>query len=199
MGDDEMKERLRAGLQSSRDSLLWKLEGLSERDLRFPRTPTGLTLLGIIKHMAQVEIGYFGDTFDRPWPDPSEIIASERFEAEPQADWYATADETAADLIDLYRRVWIFADETIDSLPLDAPGIVPHWPEPRNRVTLQQIMIHVLIDLTRHLGQADVVREGIDGQIGMRPNATNIPDGQDWAAYVSMLAELAEGAESSSR
>lgn len=45
----------------------------------------------------------------------------------PQADWYATENETLDGLVDLYRRVWAFVDETIDSLPLDAPGRVPWW------------------------------------------------------------------------
>ncbi|HEV8525923.1 MAG TPA: DUF664 domain-containing protein, partial [Actinomycetes bacterium] len=59
----EPKAALRHYLQSNRDALLWKLDGLGERDLRMPRTPTGTNLIGIVKHMANVEIGYFGDTF----------------------------------------------------------------------------------------------------------------------------------------
>ncbi len=187
-----MKAILRSYLQSSREALLWKLEGLSERDLRLPRTPTGMNLLGIVKHMTQVEIGYLGDTFGRPWPQPEDLVAEERFATEPQADWYATADETAAGIIDLYRRAWAFTDETIEALPLDAPGTVPHWPEPKNAVTLQQAIVHVLVDLTRHLGQADIIREGIDGQIGMKKGNTNIPDDQDWTAYVAKLTALAD-------
>jgi hypothetical protein len=67
----EPKAALRHYLQSNRDALLWKLDGLGERDLRTPRTPTGTNLIGIVKHMANVEIGYFADTFGREWPTPT--------------------------------------------------------------------------------------------------------------------------------
>lgn len=187
-----MKTILRDYLQSSREALLWKLDGLSERELRLPRTPTGMNLLGIVKHMAQVEIGYLGDTFGRPWPNPAEVIADEVFDSDPQADWYATADESAASVCDLYRRVWAFADETIESLPLDARGRVPHWAPPQDEVTLHRAIVHVLVELSRHLGQADILREGIDGRIGMKADNTNIPDDQDWDAYVAKLTTLAE-------
>ena len=97
----EPKAVLREYLQSARESLLWKLDGLGERDLRLPRTPTGTNLIGIVKHMANVEIGYFGDTFGRPWPTPGEQIPLERYDVDPQADWYATEDETCAQIVDL--------------------------------------------------------------------------------------------------
>lgn len=178
-------------LRSSREALLWKLEGLDERDLRLPRTPTGTNLLGIVKHMVNVEIGYFGDTFGRVWPTPEERVRESAFDVDPQADWYATEDETAAGMIDLYRRVAAFGDATIEELPLDAIGRVPWWPAERATVTLGQIVVHVLTDLARHCGHADVLREAIDGAVGMRTDATNIPDA-DWPAYVAKLKAIAE-------
>lgn len=186
----DQKDALRHYLQSSREALLWKLGGLSERDLRLPRTPTGTNLLGIVKHMANVEIGYFGDTFGRTWPTPEERVPDAAYDEDPQADWYATGDETAAGIIDLYRRVWAFADATIDALPLDAPGAVPWWPADRREVTLGQIIVHVLVDLSRHAGHADILRESIDGAVGMRDGNSNIPE-TDWPAYVAKLTALA--------
>jgi uncharacterized damage-inducible protein DinB len=188
----DQKDALRRYLQSSRDALLWKLDGLSERDLRLPRTPTGTNLLGIVKHMANVEVGYFGDTFGRTWATPDELVPMAAYDVDPQADWYATEEETADGIIDLYRRVWVFADATIDALPLDAPGAVPWWPADRRDVTLGRIIVHVLVDLSRHTGHADILRESIDGAVGMRDDATNIPD-TDWPAYVAKLTALAEG------
>ena len=188
----EPKSALRHYLQSDRDALLWKLDGLSERDLRMPRTPTGTNLLGIVKHMANVEIGYFGDTFGREWPTPEERVSDEDLEADPQADWYATESETAAGVIDLYRRVWRFADATIEDLPLEAVGRVPWWSEDRNTVTLGRIVVHVLADLSRHVGQADILRETIDGQAGLRSGVSNLPENQDWQEYVAKLTLLAE-------
>lgn len=192
--DDVMKTILKNHVQASRNDLMWKLEGLSARDLRMPQTPTGLNLLGVVKHMAQVEIDYFGDTFGRPWPIPDEVITEDQFETDPQADWYATEAESAAYILDFYRRVWVFADETIGTLPLDTRGIVPHWSAPKNSVTLQQIMVHVLVDLTRHLGQVDIVRESIDGQVGLSAENPNMPEHQDQEAYIAKLRTLADNA-----
>jgi uncharacterized damage-inducible protein DinB len=189
---DEPKSELHHYLQSGRDALLWKLAGLGERDVRMPRTRTGTNLLGIVKHMANVEIGYFGDAFGRDWPTPDERISDEDFEADPQADWYATESETCEGIIDLYRRVWRFADATIEDLPLDALGRVPWWGEDRNPVTLGRILVHVIVDLARHTGHADILREEIDGQAGLRAEASNLPEQQDWPQYVAKLTMLAE-------
>jgi hypothetical protein len=185
------KTVLRNYLQEAREALVLKTEGLGERELRLPRTPTGTNLIGIVKHCLNVEVGYFGMTFGRAWPTPEEVVPESAYDADPQADWYATADETAAGIVDLYRRVWAFADETIDALPLDAPGQVPWWPAERRQVTLQRIMVHVTADLDRHAGHADILREQIDGAVGLRRPGDNIPD-VAWPSYVDKLMTLAD-------
>jgi uncharacterized damage-inducible protein DinB len=186
------KTTLHRYLQAARDALVWKLDGLTEREARLPRTPTGNNLLGLLKHCLNVEVGYFGPTFGREFPTPNELVPDEALEQDPQADWYATLDETLDGLIDLARRVWAFADTTIRELPLEAPGRVPWWPPERQEVTLQRIMIHVTSDLARHAGQADIMREEHDAAIGCQPGSTNIPDGYDWPAYVAKLTALAD-------
>lgn len=188
---NDPKTALKRYIQTHRDVLLWKLEGLGERELRLPRTPTGTNLLGLIKHVANVEIGYFGGTFGREWPTPDELVTDADFDADQQADWYATEDETVAAIVDFYRRAWTFCDATIDELPLDAPGLVPWRPGDRGQVTLERIMIHVISELARHAGHADIIRELIDGEAGLRADANALPD-EDWAAYVGKLTELAE-------
>src|SRR3954454_8611812 len=155
----DAKAVLHEYLQRSRDDLIWKLDGLSERDARLPRTPTGNNMLGVIKHCLNVEAGYFGPTFGREFPGPEELVAMELYDEDPQADWYARADETKDGLIDLYRRVGIFADQTVEQLPLDAAGRVRWWQPGRDVVTLQRIIIHVTCDLARHAGHADIMRE----------------------------------------
>ena len=185
----DAKDVLKNYLQGARDTLVWKLDGLSERDQRLPRTPTGMNLLGIVKHALNSEVLYFGPTFGREWPTPEELAPTDGSDA--QADWYATAEESAADLIDLYRRVQRFADETIDGLPLDAVGHVAHWGAAE--VTLHEVMVHKVVDLQRHAGHADVVREQIDGSAGLLPHASNLPVDTDWPAYVAKLTTLAEG------
>ena len=56
-------------LTEARSALLWKLDGLSDYDIRRPLVPTGTNLLGLIKHVASVAAGYFGETFGRPFPE----------------------------------------------------------------------------------------------------------------------------------
>src|SRR3954453_8041638 len=159
------KAALHHYLQATRDDLIWKLDGLSERDARTPRTPTGNNLLGVLKHCLNVEAGYFGPTFGREFPTPYELVSLETYDEDPQADWYAREDETKDGLIDLYRRVGAFADQTIQQLPLDAPGQVPWWPQGKQDVTLQEIIVRVIYDLARHAGHVDIMREQFDGSI----------------------------------
>jgi uncharacterized damage-inducible protein DinB len=186
------KTALHHYLQEARDALVWKLDGLDERDARLPRTPTGNNLLGVLKHSLNIEVSYFGYTFGREFPTPDEVVPLEAFDQDPQADWYATEDETKDGLIDLYRRVWAFADQTIEQLPLDAPGRVPWWRPGRQDVTLQRIIVHVIYDLSRHAGQADILREQHDNAVGWQPGNSNVPDDYDWPAYVAKLTGLAD-------
>lgn len=189
---DDHKGVLLHYLQEARDALVWKLDGLGERDVRLPRTPTGTNLLGMVKHCLNVEVGYFGPTFGRAFPTPEELVPEEAYEQDPQSDWYATEDETKDGLIDLYRRVWAFADETIEQLPLDARGRVPWWRPERQEVTLHRIVVHVTSDVTRHAGHADILREQHDSAAGLRAEVSNLPDGYDWRAYVAKLTGLAD-------
>jgi len=188
----DLKRHLWRDLQTQRDALLAKVDGVSERELRLPRTATGTNLLGIVKHAANVEYGYFGPTFGRTLDDPA-LIPEEAFDADPQADWYATAEESADDVIALYRRVQDFADETIDEREINVAGRVSWWAESRRSATLGRLMIHVTLDLARHAGQADILREGIDGAVGWRRPGDNVPQDYDWPAYVAKLTAIADG------
>lgn len=122
----DQKAILKSYLQEGREALLWKLNGLSEYDLRRPLVPTGTHLLGLVKHIATTGGQYFGLVFSRTFPGgfPSDAIDAPR-----NADMWATADETSAFLIDLYQRVWQHSEVTINELDLDAPGLVPWWSE----------------------------------------------------------------------
>ncbi|MFI7430135.1 DinB family protein [Micromonospora sp. NPDC049836] len=188
----DAKTALHHYLQGIREDLIWKLDGLSEREARMPRTATGTNLLGILKHCLNVEVGYFGPTFGRDFPTPEELVPMSAYDDDPQADWYAGADETKDGLIDLYRRVATFADHTIEQLPLDAPGQVPWWRPGRQDVTLHRIIMHVTCDLARHAGHADILREQHDAAVGLQRDNTNIPSDYDWPGYVSRLTKLAD-------
>ena len=109
----DTKTELRWYLQSARDALLWKLDGLSEYDVRRPLTPTGTNLLGLVKHASYVESGYLADSFGRP----SGLTLPWLGDAEPCSDLWVTADQSRASIIDGYRHAWRLADATLDELP----------------------------------------------------------------------------------
>lgn len=193
MTDADMTADLRRYLQIARDALLWKLEGLSDYDLRRPLVPTGTNLLGLVKHMAGVEAGYLGDTFGRPFPEELPWTADD---AEDNADMWATLDESSAGIVDLYRRVWAHSETTLETVPLDGTGQVAWWPADRNTVTLHRILLHLISETHRHAGHADIVRELIDGEVGLRPDNDNLPPGgRDWwSEYRDRLEQTARQA-----
>jgi uncharacterized damage-inducible protein DinB len=166
----DLKTHLHRYLQSGRDAVLWKLEGLGEYDVRRPLTPTGTNLLGLVKHLASNEAGYFGDVFARPFPEPMPWVDDE----DSNADMWATPDESRDFIIGLYQKTWDHADAAIRDLDLDATGTVPWWPTERATVTLGQILAHMIAETHRHAGHADITREGIDGAVGLRQGNDNM-------------------------
>ncbi|MER5634915.1 DinB family protein [Streptomyces nitrosporeus] len=193
MTSPDPKSDLRYYLQSARDALLWKLEGLSAYDMRRPLTPTGTNLLGLVKHAATVELGYLGDTFGRPAGVALPWIAED---AEPNADMWATADESREDVVGLYRRAWAHADATIDALALDTAGRVPWWPEARAGITLHHAVVRVTADTQRHAGHADILRELLDGSAGMEKGNTSMAPGDTawWASHRDRVEQAARAA-----
>jgi len=188
----DQKQIMHRYLTIQRDALLSKLDGLGERDVRWPMTPTGTNLLGLVKHVGSVELGYFGEVFNRPsnvslpWLDG---------DAEINADMWATADESREEIITLYQQAGAHADATIEALSLESPGLVPWWSAERRHVTLHQIMMHMSVEMARHAGHADIIRELIDSAAGN--NDGNLPDqtAQEWAAYRERLEKAAVEAE----
>lgn len=160
---DAEKESLHASLNRHRDAVLWKVEGLSDELLRRPMVPSGTNLLGLVKHLASVEFGWFCETFGRP----SEWIPWDPEDCD--ADARVRPDETTADILAYYARARAAADDVIGELDLDyvhasVPGL---WTG--EDVSLRWVLIHVLEDTVRHAGHMDIVRELIDGKTGDRP------------------------------
>jgi uncharacterized damage-inducible protein DinB len=185
------KDDLHSYLTSAREAIVWKLEGLSEYDIRRPMVPTGTNLLGLIKHLAYLEAGYFGGTFARPFGEPLPAFDDD---AEPNADMWATAEESREQVLGLYRRACEHADATIKALDLDARGRVPWWSEETNEVTLHRILVHMIAETERHVGHADIVRELIDGAVGLRLGNDNLAPGDAawWQTYRERLETVAE-------
>ncbi|MER5639142.1 DinB family protein [Kitasatospora sp. NPDC002227] len=189
MIDDFAKDNLHGRLRRDREALLWKLDGLSEYDARRPLTATGSNLLGLVKHVASVEARYFGEVFDRPSPEPLP-----RWQDSDGSDLWATEDETRDQITAFYRRAWEHSDATINELPLDTPGHVPWWPEPGPNTNLFAVLVHVIGETNRHAGHADILREGLDGRTGMRPEHEQQIDEQARAAHCAKLEQAARSA-----
>ena len=142
-------------LQYERDSLLWKLDGLDEEQLRQAHPPSNLTLLGLVKHLTDVERTWFharfaGQVDMGAW--------------DPERHWRIEPDETSAGLIAGYRSACAESDRIVREHALGdlAAGAPPH----RAGVTLGWILIHMVQETARHVGHADLIRERIDGATG---------------------------------
>src|ERR1700682_844937 len=106
------KGSLYGSLDRHRGAILWKLEGLSDRDLRRPMTPSGTNLLGLVKHLGAVEYGWVCETFGReieplPFNENAENAA---MRVEPH--------ESTADILAFYGRARAAADKAIDDIGL---------------------------------------------------------------------------------
>ncbi|MFG1927807.1 DinB family protein [Cryptosporangium sp. NPDC048952] len=185
----DVKADLLAYLNEGRDALLFKLDGASEYDVRRPLVPTGTNLLGLVKHMAGVESGYFGATFGRPFEHLPWIDADDAAE---NADMWATAEESRDAIVGLYRRVQAHANATIDALELNAVGEVPWWGPDRRTVTLHRVLVHVTAEVHRHAGHADILRELVDGAVGRRAPGDNLPADYEWGEYHDRLESVAQ-------
>jgi hypothetical protein len=117
-----------------------------------------------------------------PWDD----------ESDPNGDLYAKPDESREDIIEFYRRASEHADATIEALDLNAHGHVPWWGSDGD-VTLFRILVHVIAELHHHAGHADIVRELIDGEAGLRPDNSNLPEVDEgyWPEYRARLEAIA--------
>jgi uncharacterized damage-inducible protein DinB len=194
MSETDEKQTLHRSLQNARGVLLWKLEGLSDYDIRRPVTPTGTNLLGLVKHCAGVECGYFGTVMGRPFPGQGDLDWNDK---EMNGDMYATAAESREQVTDFYRRVWAHSDATISELPLDASGTVSWWPQERRHPTLHTLLVHTIQETARHAGHADIIRELIDGAAGLRDGLSNMPaeaGTASWKQYYDKLDQIARSA-----
>jgi len=152
------KPMVAAFLDFHRATLLWKLDGLGDADLRRPMTASGLTLLGLVKHMAYVERWWFQAVF------MGEDAGSPGSEDDPDADWRVGEDESTEMILALYRAETARSREIVAAAELDDHPRRPHPPE--GEQTLRWIALHMIEEIARHNGHADIMREAIDGATG---------------------------------
>lgn len=184
----DIKGELHRNLQDGRAGLLSKLAGLGEYDLRRPMTPTGTSLLGVVKHLGSIEYGYFGETFGRPAPE--RLRCSEDGSIWYGGDMYASPEESSEYILGFYQRATAHADETIESLDLDAPGSVSWWAEGERDTTLGVILVRIVGETRHHAGHIDIVRELIDGYAG--DEIAGYVDTDGWREYLANVRAAAD-------
>lgn len=150
------KESLLAGLNRHREAVLWKLEGLDDTDLRRVMTPSGTSLLGLVKHLACVEYGWFCETFGRQ-TEPLPVD-----ENDENSDLRIEPSETTAGILGLYARAREAADTVISEVEPEETGTA--WTG--ETVSMRWVLIHMLEETARHGGHMDILRELIDGATG---------------------------------
>jgi uncharacterized damage-inducible protein DinB len=149
------KELLLLFLQNQRDTLLWKLQGLSDQQLQQAHAPSTLSLIGIVKHLSRVEGSWLQEDLLGPTVAPVH---------HPADEWHLEPGETCESIIDGYRRACSRSDEIVRDLPLETVLADPH--PLQTGVTLRWTLMHMIEETARHLGQADLIRESIDGMVG---------------------------------
>jgi uncharacterized damage-inducible protein DinB len=150
------KQSLHVSLDRHRDVVLWKLEGLTDEQLRRPMVPSGTNMLGLVKHLAAVEYGWFCHTFGReteplPFDDNDE-----------NADLRVEPHETTEDILQFYGRARAAADRVIDEVAVEETGTA--WFG--DAVSMRWVLIHMIEETARHAGHLDILRELIDGATG---------------------------------
>ncbi len=156
-GDE--RETLRAFLDFHRATLAMKCDGLSDDDLRRrSMPPSTLTLLSLVRHMAEVERTWFrkvinGEDIPLVWSDDNDYqVAYEASNSTRSEAFEAWQNE-----VEHARRIEREAES------LDVTGYQPRWEE---HVSLRLVMHHLCHEYARHNGHADFLREGIDGVTG---------------------------------
>jgi hypothetical protein len=174
-------------LQQGRDALLRTLEGLGEFDTRRPLVPSGTNLLGLVKHLAGVELGYLVESVGRdapvlPWNEDGSVWDS--------ADMWATPGQTRDHLVGLYRHAWALSDASLAEVPLDAPAEVAWWSQDKRYTTFGHLVVRVVAETAQHAGHAEVLRETLDGQAGRDHDVQGDP--QWWSDYVARIQAAAD-------
>ncbi len=149
------KEMTAAFLDFLRATMVWKIEGLDDDALRRSLVPSGITLLGMVKHLGHVERYWFRIVF------AGEDVSLAWTGADPNADWRVEPDETTAEIIDHYREQAAMAREIVAAAAWDDVARRPGYPH-----TLGWILTHMVEETARHCGHADILRELTDGATG---------------------------------
>jgi len=150
---------LRQFLDYQRTVVIRKVAGLSDHDASKPMTASGLSILGVIKHLIDVERWWFGICFtgaDLP-------LASS--DDDPDADFRIEPGETVEQIVAAYRAEIDSANRVIAGASLDQHSVRPSRRLGKT-ISMRWILVHMIEETARHAGHADLMRESLDGATG---------------------------------
>lgn len=154
---------LHSFLDFQRTILVRKAEGVTESQARSVIEPSDLSLLGLVRHMAEVERHWFRRRF-------AALDAPPLFydDADPDGDFHPADSDTIDAAIDALLAEIEFARTSTKGIALDAlaEGMPPSQRIPGWRPNLRWILIHMIEEYARHCGHADLLRQRIDGAVG---------------------------------
>lgn len=159
-GDADERTTLLEFLDFQRAVLARKAEGLTDEQARLAACPpSDLTILGLVRHLADVERGWFRRGIAGEDVEPC-FFGEAHPDGDPDGDLHPPADATLADALDAYRAEIEIARRIGAEAPLDAM-------DRRGRgYSVRWILVHMIEEYARHLGHADLLRQAIDGRTG---------------------------------
>lgn len=153
-------------LDYQRATFAWKTNGVDAAGLRKTIAASSMTLGGMLKHLALVELWWFaevlaGNERQPPW---SEVD----WNSDPDWDWHSSLDDSPDQLRALWRQT-VEGSRSLTAAALRSGGLDQiakrTWPDGTSP-SLRWIVVHMIEEYARHNGHADLLREAIDGETG---------------------------------
>ena len=154
------REGLLAYLAQQRDAIRYAAHGLTDEQARATPTVSSLSVGGLVKHVAAVERGWLDTVLQRPGQ-----------ERDYEADFRLGPDETLAEVLADYDEVAKATEDAVAGIadlgqPVPVPKGVPWFPDDVDAWSVRWVLLHLIEEVARHAGHADIVRESIDGATG---------------------------------
>jgi len=145
-------------LNRQRQLVAWKVRDVPDGQLRSVSTPSGFTLHGVVRHLTNVDRSWIRDVFAAE-PD----LPFDWTDADPDGEWHVPDGVTMAELLADYAAEAVRCDAVV--LAADSLDVVAA----QGGFSLRWIVLHLIEETARHLGQIDVLREQVDGAVGEEP------------------------------
>jgi uncharacterized damage-inducible protein DinB len=145
-------------LEAERGGIRRALTGLTPEQATSRPSASGLSLAGLLKHVAETEQAWIARAKGEP-------PAVERDESTWHECFALVGDETVESQLAYWEKVAAETEAFIRSVPsLDETFALPEAPWfPRERVSMRWVALHLIREAARHAGHADIIRESLDG------------------------------------